>query len=256
MARNAKADCGKHELALAKGQYLPADGARHIGHIDDADDEDGQPQRARLDGDDAEVQPLRDQHDRERDGEEIDREGPENVEEARYEHVDDAAEIAGGQAHERGEEQRHHGRHAGNEQRVEAAVEQAGHHVTALIVGAEEIVAELPGGADGRVAEAQTFCRLLHHRNVLAVDLDHGIERRAEGIGVGPGGIGGGKQADNDDENEDGQRENGGAVSEQAAESRGPGATALRSCDNRVGCSGQNMITSPRTGRPSSRTAH
>ena len=50
---------------------------------------------------------------------------------------------------------------------LRTAIEQPRHHVAALIVGAEEIVAELPGRADRRVAQAQAFGRLLHHRNLL-----------------------------------------------------------------------------------------
>ena len=59
---------------------------------------------------------------------------------------------------------------------VEPAIEQPRHHIPALIVGAQKIISELPGGADRRVAQSQTFGRLLHHRNVLAVDVNDGIK--------------------------------------------------------------------------------
>ena len=44
------------------------------------------------------VDALGDQHDRERDRQEIDRKGPEHVEDARQNDVDEAAEKAGGEA--------------------------------------------------------------------------------------------------------------------------------------------------------------
>ena len=89
------------------------------------------------------IDALGDQHDRERNRQEIDRESPEHVEDARQDDIDDAAEKAGGEADDRREEQRDHGRGAGDQQRVAAAIEQARHDIAALIVGAEEIVAEL-----------------------------------------------------------------------------------------------------------------
>ena len=57
MAGHAEADRGQHELALLQRQHLAADRPRHIGHVDDADDEDRQPQAAGADGDRADVEP-------------------------------------------------------------------------------------------------------------------------------------------------------------------------------------------------------
>ncbi len=128
-------------------------------------------------------------HDRQRNGEKIDRECPENVEDARQHRVDDAAEEAGGEAEGSADQQCHDGCGTGDEQRIEPAIEEARHDVPALVVGAQEVVAEFPGGADWRVAQAQAFGRLLHDRHVFAVDLDDGIKRRPEGVDAGPGGI-------------------------------------------------------------------
>ena len=58
VARHAEANGSEHELAFAQRQHLSADRACNIGHIDHANDEDGEPQRAGLDRDDAEVQTL------------------------------------------------------------------------------------------------------------------------------------------------------------------------------------------------------
>ena len=58
----------------------------------------GSAQAAGLDRDRADVDALADQHDRQRDGQQIDRKGPEHVEQARQHHVDDAAEKAGDEA--------------------------------------------------------------------------------------------------------------------------------------------------------------
>ena len=60
-------DGREHELAFLQRQHLAADRPRHIGNVDDADDEDGQPQAARGDGDRPDVEAMGDQHDRERD---------------------------------------------------------------------------------------------------------------------------------------------------------------------------------------------
>ena len=90
---------------------------------------------------------------------------------------------------DRRETQADHGRGAGDQQRVAPAIEQPRHDVAALVVGAEEIGAEIPGRPDGRVAEAQPFGRLLHHRHLLAIDDDDGVEGGAERVDAGIGGI-------------------------------------------------------------------
>ena len=115
----------------------------------------------------------------------IDREGPEHVEEARQHDIDDAAEEAGDKAEQRRQGQADHGRRAGDQQRVAAAIEQPGHDVAALVVGAEQIGAETPGRPDRRGAEAEALGRGLHHRLRLAVDHDLAVEVGAERIGAG-----------------------------------------------------------------------
>ena len=120
-----------------------------------------------FDGDGAEIDALRDEHDRERDRQEIDREGPEHVEDARQDRVGDAAEKPATSPMAVARTECNDGGGAGDQQRIAPAIKQPRHHIAALIVGAEEIVAELPGGADRRVAEPQALGRLLHHRHLL-----------------------------------------------------------------------------------------
>ena len=102
-----------------------------------------------LDGDRADVDALGDQHDRERDGQQIDGKGPEHVEDARQHHVDDAAEEAGDQADERREDQVKTVAAPAISSELQPAIEQPRHHVAALVVGAEEIVAESQVGPIG-----------------------------------------------------------------------------------------------------------
>ena len=51
------------DLVALEGDDLAPDGARHIGHVDDADDDDWQEQTSGGDGDGADGQALRDQDD-------------------------------------------------------------------------------------------------------------------------------------------------------------------------------------------------
>ena len=72
-----------------------ADGAGEVGDVDEADDEGREEFVIGVDGEGAEMEALADQDDGEGDGEEIDGEGPEKVEQAGEEGVDGAAEEAG-----------------------------------------------------------------------------------------------------------------------------------------------------------------
>ena len=107
---------------------------------------------------------------------EEDREGPDDVEEARQDLVDDAAEEAGDERDDRREEAAERRRDRADEQRVAAAVEQARGDVAALVVGAQEVVVDVPGRPDRRDAEAEAAGALHHHRLLLAVDQRRAVD--------------------------------------------------------------------------------
>ena len=73
--------------------------------------------------------------------------GPEQLEEARQQAVDEAARVAGDRAEDRGQDHRDERRHGADEQRGAPAVEQAHRDVAAVDVGAEQEVTG-PGRPD------------------------------------------------------------------------------------------------------------
>ena len=137
------------------------------------------------------IDALADQHDRERDREQIDRKGPQHVEDAREHHVDDAAEKAGDERRRWPPGTRQmRGRGAGDQQRIAPAIEQPRRHVAALAVGAEEIGADIPGRADRREAEAEALGRGLASP-ARACRRSMILPLRLERNGIGLGDIGG-----------------------------------------------------------------
>src|SRR5436853_555847 len=73
----------QHELALLQGQDLAPHRPRHIRNVDDADDGNRQPQAAGGDRYRPDIDAVGDQHDGERNGQEEDRKGPDDVQQAR-----------------------------------------------------------------------------------------------------------------------------------------------------------------------------
>ena len=80
--------------------------------------------------------------------------------------IDDPAEEAREEREERRQEAADHRRGDADEQRVAAAVEQAGRDVAALVVGAQEVMVDVPGRPDRRHAEPEAAGALHHHRRV------------------------------------------------------------------------------------------
>ena len=128
---------------------------------------------------------LRDQHDRQRDREQVDRKRPENIEQARQDEIDDSAEEAGDDAHQRRKHEADRGRRGADQQRIAAAVEQSGGDVAALAVGSQHVGSEAPGRLHRREAQAQPFGRGLHDLHGLAGDDDLAVEVGAERVGAG-----------------------------------------------------------------------
>ena len=135
---------------LAQRQHLAADRPRDIGDVDDADDEDRQPQGCPsrcVTG--PMSRPLRDQHGRERDREQVDGERPERrrggargpVEQPPKKPATSPISGREQQADQRGGD--------ADQQRVAAAVEQPRRDVAALVVGAEEVVPDRQVGPIG-----------------------------------------------------------------------------------------------------------
>ena len=112
MLRNAEADGGEHEFTSPERQDLAADRPGYIGNIHNGDDEDRQPQAARFNHDDAEIDALRDEHDRKGNGEKIDWECPQDIENARQDCIGHTAEEAGGEPDGGCEDHRDDGRGA------------------------------------------------------------------------------------------------------------------------------------------------
>src|SRR5579872_6098437 len=159
----------QHEFALLQRQDLAADRPRHIGDVDDGDDPDRQPETPGGDLEGADGKSMADEHDGKRDRQQIDGERPEHVEQARDQHVGDAAEEAGDKPGERGKEQADDRRGAADEKRIAPAVKQARRDIAALGIGAEEIGMEVPGRAQRHRAQAQALGRRLDQVHVLAV---------------------------------------------------------------------------------------
>ena len=83
-----------------------------------------------------------------------------------------------------GQHETDHGGGAGDQQRIAPAIEQPGHDVAALIVGAEEIGSDLPGRADRRMAKTKPSVDGSMTGTLLAVDHDLAVQVGAERIGV------------------------------------------------------------------------
>ena len=104
--RRAEADRRLDELAPAQRQHLAAHRPRDVRDVDDADDRDRERDAPRPDPHRAEHEILVDQDHREADGEEVDGERPDDLEDARDHAVGDAAEEAGDDADQRAGETR------------------------------------------------------------------------------------------------------------------------------------------------------
>ena len=75
-------------------------------------------------------------------------------------------------------------RGAADQQGVAAAVEQPRGDVAALAVGAQEVIADVPGRPDRRHAEPEPAGGLDHHGDCLAVDDRRAVDLRGERVGV------------------------------------------------------------------------
>ena len=76
------------------------------------------------------------------------------------------------------------GRRPGDEQGVAAAVEHARGDVAALVVGAQEVVVDVPRRPDRRHAEPEAAGALDHDGRGLAVDDRRAVDRRLERVRV------------------------------------------------------------------------
>ena len=155
--RGAEPDRRLDELAPPDRQDLASNRSRDVRDVDEADDRDRQQQAPGREVERPERDAARDQHGREADREQVDGERPDEVEEAREDAVDEAAEEAGDDADQHSEEARDQRGGRSDQERVAAAVEQAGGDVAALLVGAEEVVVDVPRRADRRDAEPEAL---------------------------------------------------------------------------------------------------
>ena len=89
------------ELFLAQRKHLAAQRSRHVGDVDDADDQRRDPDRGPRDRDRPDLEPADRQRGPERDPEQQDGEGPDDVEDAGDDGIDPAAVVAGDQARAR-----------------------------------------------------------------------------------------------------------------------------------------------------------
>ncbi len=106
---------------------------------------------------------------RDRDGQQVHGEGPDDVHDAGQQRVGQAAEEAGEQGDDGGGEAAQDGRADPDQQRAPPAVQQQDGDVAAHAVPAEEVVAQVPGGPDRGLAQVQGPAALLHHRDHLPV---------------------------------------------------------------------------------------
>ena len=214
------------------------------------------------------VDALRDQHDRERDRQQIDREGPQHVEQARQDQYRRCRRRSRRRCRPAPPATRQiSGRGAGDQQRVAAAIEQArqrrrgpgcrrrGNSGRSSQVGPIGVKPRPSPSVDG-----------LHDRHVLAVDLDLAVEVGAERIGAGDPArhrpAPAGRRATISSEDEQGPPwRRGRARSLRTAIAQGP--CAARSCAARrqTAATGRSSIRPPRQAllhpglrRPSSRT--
>ena len=112
-----------------------------------------------------------------------------------------------------------------DQQRVAAAVQQAGRDVAALVVGAEEVVLRIPRRADRRHAEPEPSRFRLHHRHGLAVHDRRSVEIRAEGVRVcDVVRVERRREAEQDDHGEHGEHRHRDLVARQPATGKRPGA--------------------------------
>ena len=133
------------ELLLADAEHLAVDHARHRRPVDDADDEDQDP--------DARFEDAHQRH-----GQEDDGERHHHVGRAHQEGLDPPSEVAGGEAEDHAEDEREAvGEHADHEAHA-GAVHEPAEQVAAERVGAQP---ELAGGADGHALHGEALVVLL-----------------------------------------------------------------------------------------------
>ena len=139
------------ELFLAQRKHLAAQRPRHVGDVDDADDQRRDPDRGPGDRDRPDLEPADRQRGSERDPEQQHGEGPDDVEDAGDHGIDPAAVVAGHKPEHDREQRGDQRRDQADEQRGPPSVHQPDHLVApeAPVGAEEELAAGLePDGAD------------------------------------------------------------------------------------------------------------
>src|SRR5207249_132441 len=149
---------------------LPAQGSADVGDQDVRDHERRDQKASALDIDPEVMEAVDRQRGAERDREEQDGEGPDQVEEAGDDPVDPTAVIPGEEREDEREQRADHRRADSDLQRVEAAIEEPNGDVTPLVVCAEEVAP--PGVPELRSNRDASGHELPVHESTLRDDLN------------------------------------------------------------------------------------
>ena len=166
------------------------------------------------------------QHRRQRDRQQIERERPDQVHQARDDRVGPPSE----ESRDEREDQRHergHQRGADPDQeRGASAVEHTCGDIAPLVVGPEQVVG-MPGRADRGLAEAELAAALLQHLPRLSVDRDSPRDVRLEWIRMSEVlRVEGSRKADRDNQDEEDECRECDPVARQAPAGKRPGAAS------------------------------
>ncbi len=144
-------DRGLHELLAPQREHLAADRPGDVGHEDDGDDHDRDPDRRRRDVQGTELESADLERGRERDREQVDRERPDDVERARDERIGRSSERACDEREHERQRDAEERRRDTDQQRRTPSVQHAHEQVPTVRIGAEQVA--------GRAVPARSACR-------------------------------------------------------------------------------------------------